>query len=59
DFGREPYKSDFYRLLEGIAGVDHVRNLEVDEIEELTGAKQTGRFLVYSGKHEISLTFVG
>ncbi|NES64301.1 MAG: putative baseplate assembly protein, partial [Okeania sp. SIO2D1] len=58
DFGREPYKSDFYRLLEGIAGVDHVRNLEVDEMEELTGAKQTGRFLVYSGKHDISLTFV-
>ncbi|RQH53447.1 putative baseplate assembly protein [Okeania hirsuta] len=58
DFGREPYKSDFYRLLEGIAGVDHIRNLEVDEMEELTGAKQTGRFLVYSGNHEISLTFV-
>ncbi len=58
DFGREPYKSDFYRLLEGIAGVDHVRSLEMPPMEELTGAKQTGRFLVYSGKHEISLTFV-
>ena len=31
DFGRQPYKSDFYRLLEGISGVDHVRSLKVDE----------------------------
>ncbi|NEO64490.1 MAG: hypothetical protein F6J98_30395, partial [Moorea sp. SIO4G2] len=69
DFGREPYKSDLYRLLEGISGVDHVRNLEVvegvdqandqmDEMEELERTKQTGRFLVYSGNHTISLTFV-
>ncbi|NEO47029.1 MAG: putative baseplate assembly protein, partial [Moorea sp. SIO4A3] len=69
DFGREPYKSDLYRLLEGISGVDHVRNLEVaegvdqandqmNEMEELERTKQTGRFLVYSGNHTISLTFV-
>ncbi len=57
-FGREPYKSDFYRLLEGISGIDHVRSLRVDDVEELKGAKQTGRFLVYSGNHDISLTFV-
>ncbi|NEO72971.1 putative baseplate assembly protein [Moorena sp. SIO3H5] len=62
NFGRQPYKSDFYRLLEGIAGVDHVPSLEVDEEvddpQELEDVKQTGRFLVYSGKHNISLTFV-
>ncbi len=59
DFGRQPYKSDFYRLLEGISGVDHVRSLQVnDDIEEPPGAKQTDRFLVYSGNHDISLTFV-
>ncbi|MGK7899309.1 MAG: putative baseplate assembly protein, partial [Xenococcus sp. (in: cyanobacteria)] len=59
DFGRQPYKSDLYRLIEGISGVDHVRSLKVnDDIEEPKGAKQTDRFLVYSGKHEINLTFV-
>ena len=59
DFGRQPYKSDFYRLLEGISGVDHVRSLKInDDTEEPPGAKQTDRFLVYSGNHDISLTFV-
>ncbi|MDJ0594336.1 MAG: putative baseplate assembly protein [Pleurocapsa sp. MO_226.B13] len=59
DFGRQPYKSDFYRLLEGISGVDHVRSLRInDEIEEPPGAKQTDRFLVYSGNHDISLILV-
>ena len=59
DFGRQPYKSDLYRLLERISGVDHVYSLKVnDDFEEPTGAKQTNRFLVYSGNHEISLTFV-
>ncbi|NET04238.1 MAG: putative baseplate assembly protein [Symploca sp. SIO2B6] len=57
DFGREPYKSDLYRLLEGISGVDHVRSLQVKEVEELKGAKQTGRFLVYSQNHEINVIF--
>ncbi len=56
DFGREPHKSDFYALLEAIPGVDHIRTLDVKE-EDLAGAKQTGRFLVYSGKHDISLIF--
>ncbi|NEP73691.1 MAG: putative baseplate assembly protein [Okeania sp. SIO2G4] len=58
NFGRQPYKSDFYRLLERVPGVDHVSSLEVAEIEELAGASQTERFLVYSGKHSISLTFL-
>ncbi|MGK7892408.1 MAG: putative baseplate assembly protein, partial [Xenococcus sp. (in: cyanobacteria)] len=69
NFGRQPYKSDFYRLLEGISEVDHVRSLDVKEevdnldeqrdvTEKLNLIKQTGRFLVYSGNHDISLTFV-
>ena len=57
DFGREPHKSDFYALIEGVAGVDHVRALNVDDIEDHPGIRNTGRFLVYSGKHEISLVF--
>ncbi|EGJ35419.1 MULTISPECIES: putative baseplate assembly protein [Moorena] len=58
NFGRQPYKSDLYRLLERVPGVDHVSSLEVNDIEELEGASQTNRFLVYSGNHTINLTFV-
>jgi predicted phage baseplate assembly protein len=56
-FGREPYRSDFYALIEAIPGVDHVRSLDVKEIEDQPGAKETGRFLVYSGRHKINLFF--
>ena len=64
-FGRQPYQSDFYRLLEGVQGVDHVHDLTVtpdftktDTIpEDIRKIIETNRFLVYSGKHEISLTF--
>lgn len=57
DFGREPYKSDFYSLIESIPGVSHIRTLNVLEVEDLPGVKTTGRFLVYSGEHSISLVF--
>jgi hypothetical protein len=55
DFGRAPYKSDLYALIESVSGVDHVRSLTVDEIEDHPGVKDTGRFLVFSGTHKISL----
>jgi predicted phage baseplate assembly protein len=57
DFGREPYLSDLYALLEAVPGVDHIRSLHKQESEERSGALATGRFLVYSGTHTISLTF--
>jgi predicted phage baseplate assembly protein len=60
DFGREPYKSDFYALLEAINGVDHVRTLVVREVQDaidIAAIKNTGRFLVYSDKHKVSLFF--
>ena len=56
-FGREPHKSDFYALIETVAGVDHIRTLQVEAIEDQTGVKNTGRFLVYSGTHQISMVF--
>ncbi|NEO40242.1 MAG: putative baseplate assembly protein [Moorea sp. SIOASIH] len=58
NFGRQPYKSDLYRLLERVPGVDHVSSLDVVQIEEPQGASETNRFLVYSGNHTINLTFV-
>jgi hypothetical protein len=55
-FGRKPYKSDLYALIEAIPGVDHVRALKVIETEDRPGKTgKTGRFLVYSGQHKISL----
>jgi hypothetical protein len=59
DFGRAPHRSDFFALVESVEGVDHVRFLELDETEELDGVRESGRYLVYSGVHQISVTFAG
>jgi hypothetical protein len=56
-FGREPHKSDFYALIEAVPGVDHIGKLQVEAIEDQVGVKDTGRYLVYSGTHQISLVF--
>jgi predicted phage baseplate assembly protein len=57
DFGRSPHRSDIIARVEGVSGVDHVVFLEVTETEEPRGASETGRFLVHSGKHTITLAF--
>src|SRR4030095_7822513 len=54
DFGRRPHLSDLYALIEAVPGVDHVRALDVAEVEDVAGATLTGRFLVYSGEPAIS-----
>lgn len=55
DFGRKPHRSDLYALIEETPGVDHVRRLEVTETPREGGARP-GRFLVFSGGHEITLS---
>ncbi len=57
-FGRKPHRSDVYTVLEAASGVDHVRSLNVLEREDRRGVANTGRFLVYSGLHRISLSVV-
>jgi predicted phage baseplate assembly protein len=57
DFGRRPHESDFYALLEAAPGVDHIRALDVVEVEDVAGATLTGRFLVSSGPPSISVVF--
>jgi hypothetical protein len=71
DFGREPHLSDLYSLIESTPGVDHVNLLKLDERVDdadistlglsaataVADVKKTGRFLVYSGAHKISLKF--
>ncbi len=51
EFGRRPYRSDLYALIENTPGVSYVRQLEV----ETTGVVQPERFLVYSGHHRITM----
>ncbi len=50
-FGRRPYKSDLYALLEAVESVDHVRTLTVSFAGE-EGARPD-RFLIFSGQHVI------
>ncbi|HTJ23718.1 MAG TPA: putative baseplate assembly protein, partial [Gemmatimonadaceae bacterium] len=59
DFGRRPFLSDLYAVVSDVCGVDHVRQLSAAQVEDVPGALNTGRFLVYSGEHRITLTFVG
>lgn len=59
DFGREPRTSDLFVLIEAIPGVEYIRYLKVDDTAEdpFPEIKDSGRFLVYSGDHTISLMY--
>jgi predicted phage baseplate assembly protein len=57
DFGRQPFKSDVYALLEPIPGVDHVRTLNLTPVPDRPGADKSDRFLVYAGKITTTLIF--
>jgi predicted phage baseplate assembly protein len=57
DFGRQPHLSDLYAVVSSVPQVDHIRQLSMTQLEDLAGAIATGRFLVYSGQHQITLTF--
>jgi predicted phage baseplate assembly protein len=54
NFGRQPYRSDLYALIEHVPGVDHVRRLTVTT-EADDGVARPDRFLVYSGDHQITM----
>ncbi len=56
-FGRRPFRSDIVALLQGLAGVDHLRLLDITEVPDRAGTEATGRFLVCSGTHRIDLVF--
>jgi len=63
-FGREPHASDLYALLGSVPGVDHVNSLTTLESAcpqdiDLEKVRKTGRFLVYSGTHDLRLVFEG
>jgi hypothetical protein len=58
EFGRQPYRSDLYAVIEGVEGVDYVRTLTVTETPE-AGQLPAGQFLIYSGQHEIDVILEG
>ena len=49
-FGRYPEKSDFYAIIQSIAGVDHVTSLEVVK------AAPSADTVIYSGNHVVNLS---
>jgi predicted phage baseplate assembly protein len=50
DFGRRPHRSDFFRLIERLDGVDHVSSLSV-----ATSDVPRGPFLVCAGTHAVTI----
>lgn len=55
-FGQEPNKSDLYALIEGVPGVDHVRELRLTRVEERPGGYKTGYFLICGAEPKITAT---
>jgi hypothetical protein len=55
-FGRNPHRSDLFKLIEGIPGVSHVRELHMKLIPDREGAEETGRSLVCCGTHSVTTT---
>lgn len=53
-FGRSPHRSDLFRVLSGIPGVDHVRSLIVTQGVQRPGVVEAGRFLICPGQFRIS-----
>lgn len=60
-FGRQPYKSDLYALIESLPGVDHVRALDMVTEPDSTQlpAPEQAHFLIYSGDHVVTLASPG
>lgn len=55
-FGRQPYPSDLYALLESVPGVDHVRRLEIEELpQKMETLGLVDQYLIYSGAHKVTV----
>jgi hypothetical protein len=56
-FGREPHESDFYSLLSTVNGIDYIEKVSIQfgNNQGEAAIKSTGRFLVYSGVHTITM----
>lgn len=52
-FGRHPFESDFFGLLDQIDGLDHVRQLNVEKVEQRPGLIKSGLFLIAAGRLDV------
>jgi predicted phage baseplate assembly protein len=57
EFGRRPYESDVYALLESIRGLEYVRSLSILVKEERPGLLESEMFLICAGEQSIRLGF--
>jgi hypothetical protein len=55
-FGQEPVRSDLFTLIEGVPGVDHVRELKLTRTEDRPGAYKTGYFLICGAEPVVTAT---
>ncbi|MGB7442567.1 MAG: putative baseplate assembly protein [Coleofasciculaceae cyanobacterium] len=55
-FGRYPQPSDFYAIIQSIAGVDHVDSLEVEIAATEANSSLSADTLIYSGNHVVNLS---
>lgn len=55
-FGQEPAKSELYALIEGVPGVDHVRELTITAVEDRAGTRKAGYFLICAAPPEVTAT---
>jgi hypothetical protein len=55
-FGRLPTKSDLYRVIENVPGVEHVRSVQIAKSAGSPDAERFGRFLIYAGDVQLATT---
>jgi len=55
EFGRRPYESDVYALLESIRGLEYVRSLSILVKEERPGLLESEMFLICAGEQSVRL----
>jgi Baseplate J-like protein len=56
EFGHEPKASDVYAVLRKVPGISHVRRVRLTLLGDRPGAEKTGRFMIYGGQHNITVT---
>ena len=52
-FGRMPYKSDLFRLIEGVRGVEYVRDVRIFSMAQREDVEQSNHFLVSPGEFTV------
>lgn len=55
EYGRFPQQFDLCVLIEKIPEANHVRNLQIHLLPQRPGAEKTGRSLIWSGQHHITV----